>query len=123
MLGIQPTLQGRDSIQPHFVNAPAATADTILKTPVVTGNRIYVLSILVMLQGATDTNVTLNSKPSGGSGTAISSLKTVAAGGGWQQTRACESDYLYRTNPGESLSVTLGAGVDAGIDFTYVEAP
>lgn len=109
-------------IQTAIGNIAAATTDGALTIEgatlaAVPGKRYYVLAILAHLAGSTATNVTLNSKPSGSAGTAISSTKQVAANGGWAMARGNPQDYLYRTKRGEALTVTTGAGSTVGIDL------
>lgn len=109
-------------IQTAIGNIAAGTTDGTLTLEgatlaAVEGKRYYVLAIFAHLAGATATNVTLNSKPSGSAGTAISSTKQVAANGGWVQARGTPQDFLYRTKRGEALTVTTGAGSTVGIDL------
>jgi hypothetical protein len=121
-LGIQYTARGEKAlIQTAIGNIAAGTTDGTLTLEgatlaAVTGKRYYVLGVFAHLAGATETNVTLNSKGSG-AGTAISSTKQVVANGGWVQTRGTEIDYLYKTKRGEALTVTTGAGSTVGIDL------
>ena len=121
-LGIQMNARGEKIlINTALGNIAASTTDATLllegaTLTAVPGRRYYVLAIFAHLAGTTATNVTLNSKGSG-AGTAISSTKQVAANGGWVQARGTPQDYLYRTKPGEALTVTTGAGSTVGLDL------
>lgn len=122
-LGLQFNRSGEKLlIQTAIGNIPASTTDGTLTLEgatlaAVPGKRYYVLAIFAHLADATETNVTLNSKPAGSAGSAISSTKQIAANGGWVQARGCATDYLYRTKRGEALTVTTGPGSTVGIDL------
>lgn len=126
-LGLQYNASGEKRlIQSAFANIPASTTDGTLTLSTggtlaaVAGKCYVVLGIFCHLQDATETNVTLNSKPAGSAGSAISSTKQVVANGGWVQTRGTEADYLYKTKRGEALTITTGTGSAVGVDVLFV---
>lgn len=85
----------------------------------VSGARIAVHQVAVMT-GATATNVTFNTKPSG-AGTAISPQFQCGANGGIVLPYS-EKPWFY-TSAGEGLSVTTGAGSTTGILVYYRAEP
>lgn len=118
-LGLQYNANGeKRQVLTAFANIAANTTDGSL-IAAVTGKTIVVLGVFAHLAGATNTNVTLNSKGSG-AGTAISSTKQIVANGGWVQSRGCDTDYLYKTSRGQGLTLTTGAGSTVGIDVSYI---
>lgn len=99
-----------------IANVAASQTDSEI-VAAVTGAIIRVLSV-AMVCGATATNVTFNTKPSG-SGTAISPLFANGANGG-----AILGENLlgwFQTNRGEGLTVTTAAGSTTGILVIYQE--
>ena len=99
-----------DGVPKAFVNAPAATTDTLV-VAAVPGRKIRVHQVAV-LNGSTATNVTFNSKPAG-AGTAISPLMAEGANGGAVLNHSPVG--WFDTNVGEGLSVTTGAGSVVGV--------
>lgn len=83
----------------------------------VTGKRILVLAFRLHA-GATATDVTFNTKPSG-SGTAISEKFACAANGGRADGFTPTGHFV--TGSGEGLTVTTGAGATTGIGVVYAE--
>lgn len=100
-----------------FANIAASTTDGSI-VAAVTGKRIYVLGVQ-SIAGATQTNITYNSKGAG-AGTAITSLRAYALNGG--EARASSPIGYFQTNVGEALTATTGAGSTVGIDVQYAEA-
>ena len=98
-----------------FANVSASQTDSSLVSAV-TEKAIRVVS-LFMVSGATATNVTFNSKPSG-SGSAITALIADGANGGL--VLPYNPDGWFDTTPGEGLSVTTGTGSTTGITGKYV---
>lgn len=89
--------------------APSQTDSPIVAA--IVGKKIRVLAAL-LVAGATATNVTFTSKPSG-AGTAISQLLALAANGG--AVLPFNPLGWWDTNVGEGLSVTTGTGATVGI--------
>lgn len=125
-LGLQYNAHGQKcAVQTAFGNIAAGTTDGTLTLANggtlagVSGKCYVVLAVFAHLAGSTATDVTLNSKGSG-AGSAISSTKQVVANGGWVQSRGCPTDFLYKTKPGEALTVTTGAGSTVGLDVVFV---
>lgn len=117
-LGINYNRQGsKVTLLTAFANIAAASTDAAF-IPAEAGKRITILSILAHAAGSVETNVTLNSKGPD-AGTAITSTKQISGNGGWSQSRACDTDYLFQTKPGQALTVTTGAGSTVGIDVLY----
>lgn len=103
---------------PAIANVAASQTDSSLVTAV-TGARIAVHQVAVMT-GATATNVTFNTKPSG-AGTAISPTFQCGANGGIVLPYS-EKPWFY-TSAGEGLSVTTGTGSTTGIVVYYRAEP
>jgi len=78
---------------------------------------IYVLAV-AMVTGLTQTNVTFNTKPAG-AGTAISPLFANAISGG--AVLPFNPGVWFKTNAGDGLTVTTGAGATTGILINYVQ--
>jgi hypothetical protein len=97
-----------------FANIAASTTDAILVQPQ-PSRTIRVLGVLV-LAGATATQVTFNSKGAG-AGTAISLTIACAANGGIVLPE--NSNGWFQTNPGEALSVTTGSGSTTGVQIVW----
>lgn len=106
------------SFNPKYAkaNIAANTTDGSI-VAAVTGKRLLVLSFRLHA-GATATNVTFNTKPSG-AGTAISELFACAANGG--RAEGYSEAGHFQTNEGEGLTVTTGAGSTTGIGVVYTE--
>ena len=105
-----------------FVNVAASTTDQ--KFQDLAGNTLnampgqkYRVINYTMICGDTPTNVTFNSKGSGG-GTAISMLHACAPNGGVAPAYAPVGH--FETKLGEALTVTTGAGSSVGIQITYI---
>ena len=98
-----------------FANIAASTTDGALVTAVA-GRKIKVVA-MTAVTGATATNLTFNSKPTG-SGTAITPLFANGANGG--EVLPYNSSVWFQTNAGEGLTVTTGTGSTTGILVTYV---
>lgn len=119
MLGIVKNSHGtRLEIKNAFANIAANTTDGVL-VAAVPDYSIVGLAIFGHLAGSVETLVTLNSKGAN-AGTAISSTKQVAANGGFVMARGCETDFLFRTLPGQALTVNTGSGSTVGFDLVYV---
>src|SRR5258707_14728020 len=97
-----------------FVNVAASQTDNAL-VPAVANRAIRVKS-LVLMPGATATDITFNSKPTG-AGSAIS--PTFA--GGVRTTVVLPHEPLgwFQTKAGEGLTVTSGAGSTVGIIVVF----
>lgn len=99
-----------------FANIAASSTDAALITAV-PGKALRVQGF-IMVTAATATNVTFNTKPSGG-GTAISCLFANGSNGG--VSAAFNFDGWFTTNAGEGLTVTTGAGSTTGVQVSYIE--
>lgn len=124
-------LQGRGGVifdeagvaRPVRRSAPlniAASQTDAAGVPAVEGKIIRVIS-LYALAGGTATNLTLNSKPEGDAGAAISALLANAANGGELLPR--NADGWFQTKAGEALTITTGAGDATGMQVSYIEVP
>lgn len=98
-----------------FANIAQSLPDQSLVT-LTSGKIIRVLSV-VMVAGATPTNITFNSKGSG-AGTPISPLFANGANGG--AVLPFDPFGHFDTNVGEALTVTTGAGSTTGILIKYI---
>lgn len=99
-----------------LANIAASTTDGSL-VAAVPGKALVVVSAF-LVAGATATNVTFNTKPSG-SGTGITCLIANGANGG--AVLPYNEQGWFNTNQGEGLSVTTGTGATVGINVTYLE--
>ncbi len=99
-----------------LANVAASQTDANVITAV-SGKTLRIVSAF-LVTGATATNVTFNTKPSG-AGTAISQLIACGANGGL--VLPYNFDGWFTTNAGEGLSVTTGSGSTTGINVTYLE--
>ncbi len=99
-----------------FANINAGTTDGAVITAVA-GKRIVVIAVAFVC-GATATNATFNTKPSG-SGTAISCLFANAANGG--AVLPANHFGWFQTAVGDGLTLTTGAGATTGVQVTYAE--
>jgi hypothetical protein len=97
-----------------FANPAASQTDSVVKAAV-SGASINVLAVYAVA-GGTATTLTFNSKGSG-AGTAISALLANAANGG--AVLGYNPKGWFRTNAGEGLTVTTGAGSATGIGVVY----
>lgn len=97
-----------------FSNVAAGQTDSSLVAAL--PNKYILVKGVACVSGATATNVTFNSKGSG-SGTAISCLFANGANGGFVLSEA--DGGWFRTNRGEGLTCTTGAGATSGIQITY----
>lgn len=98
-----------------FANVTASSTDSSI-IAAVSGKSIVVVQ-LAMVSGATATNVTFNSKPSG-AGSAISPLFANGANGG--AVLNYNQQGWFKTSPGEGLTVTTGSGSTTGILVGYI---
>ena len=73
---------------------------------------------LVMITGATATNITFNTKGSG-AGTAITSAFANGINGGAVLNYNPEG--WFSTTAGHGLTATTGAGSSTGVNITYIE--
>jgi hypothetical protein len=97
-----------------FANVALSQTDSAVVTAV-PGAKINVLAVYA-IAGGTATNLTFNSKPAG-PGTAISALLANAANGG--AVLGYNPKGWFRTNVGEGLTVTTGAGSATGVGVVY----
>lgn len=97
-----------------FANVAASQTDSVL-VAARTGKRIAVFA-LSFVAGATATEATFNSKPSGG-GSAIS-MKFANAANGGAVLPFCEHGWFV-TRTSESLALTTGAGSTTGVQVVY----
>lgn len=97
-----------------FSNVAASQTDSSVIAAIT--NRIILVKGIVCVAGGTATNLTFNSKGSG-SGTAISALLANAANGG--AVFPIADGGWFKTNSGEALTVTTGAGSATGIQVVY----
>jgi hypothetical protein len=97
-----------------FVSVAASQTDTSV-VAAVPGLRIKVLAFIINHGDTTPSTVTFNSKGSG-AGTAISPVYKFAANGG---ISTANSDGWFKTNVGEGLSVTTGAGSTTTVTVSY----
>jgi hypothetical protein len=98
-----------------FANVAASQTDNAL-VAAVSGRAIRVKS-LVILAGATATDVTFNSKHGSDAGVAVSPL--FAAGVRTPVVLQHEPLGWFQTKAGEALTVTTGAGSAVGIDVVF----
>ena len=117
----------RLTIKRAFANIAASTTDGTFTReagggtlPATTGYRTRVLWVVVVA-GATATNLTFNSKPTSSAGVAISPLLANNSNGG--EVLPPNHDGWFQTASGEQLTVTTGAGATTGILIGYVEVP
>lgn len=109
---------GTTALTPKFAKANVAASSTDSSIiAAVTSKKLRVVS-LVMVCGATATNITFNTKP-GGAGTAISMLFANAANGG--AVLGYNPVGWFETSSGEGLTATTGAGSTTGVQITYIE--
>ena len=99
-----------------FANVAASQTDSPLVTAVA-AKELLILAVAAIC-GDTPTTLTFNSKPVG-AGTAISPLLYNDAAGG--EVLPHNPAGWMKTNSGEGVSVTTGAGSSTGIIVTYVE--
>jgi len=99
-----------------FANVSQSQTDSALVTAVA-GYKLRVIAV-VAIAGATATDLTFNSKPSG-SGVAISPKFANGVNGG--EVLPFNPHGWFETATGEGLSVTTGAGSTTGILVHYVE--
>ena len=98
-----------------FANVAASQTDSSIVSAVA-GKSITVLGF-GLVAGATATTVTFNSKGAG-AGTAISALYALPISGVCVfPVSAPSSGYWFKTNVGEALTVTTGAGATTGIEI------
>lgn len=98
-----------------FANVAASQTDAAV-VAAVAGKKIRVVAVAFVC-GATATNATFNSKPSG-AGSAISMLFANAQNGG---AVLPPNEYgWFETSAGEGLSLTTGTGSTTGVQVTYV---
>jgi len=109
-------LTSSSTVKFAFANVAAASTDSSI-IAAVTSKKIRVLEFRVHA-GATATNITFNSKPSGG-GVAISELFACAINGG--RADGFNPFGHFETVSGEGLTVTTGAGSTVGVGVVYVE--
>ncbi len=109
---------GNSELVPKFAFANVAASQTDAQVvAAVASKKIRVLAVVVVA-GATATNITFNSKP-GGAGSAISCLLANGANGG--AVLPFSPVGWFETAAGQGLSVTTGAGSTTGILVVYVE--
>ena len=123
---VQPVMQAVDRVQAGhsvvatpkfaFANIAAGTTDGAI-VAAVTGKRILVLLFRVMA-GGTATTFTFTTKP-GGAGSAISETYPCGINGG--QAGSYSPVGHFRTDTGEGLSGTTGAGATVAVGVVYVE--
>lgn len=114
-------VQGIRTTQPYtiftstFANVAASQTDSV----VLAGNSGQTVCILEfdMVSQSTGTTVTINDKPSG-SGTAISPAYPNGANGGIA-LNGSGTYCLFKSNQGDGISVTTGAGSQQAIHFVY----
>lgn len=99
-----------------FANVAASQTDQVL-VAAVPGGRIEVLAFSLNHGDTTASVVTFNSKGSG-AGTAISPAFKYSPNGGSNIMDAGAAQW-FRTNKGEALTVTTGAGSTTGIMVVY----
>lgn len=104
------------AVQSAFANISASTTDGSLGIAGVYGKRVALLSA-VFMAGATATNATFNSKPSGSAGSAASMLFANAANGGAVLPFNPHGWLLTKT--GEGLTLTTGSGSTTGVQVQY----
>jgi len=105
----------REAGSTAFANVAASQTDQVLVAAVPLA-RIEVIGVVINQGDTTSSAVTFNSKGSG-AGTAISpALKTSPNGGFVLSTDVVG---YFRTNKGEALTVTTGAGSTTGILVVY----
>jgi len=100
-----------------FANVAASQTDSVLVSAV-PGKSITVLGVVIASGTVAASSVVFNSKGSG-AGTAISPTFTSTIGGvATLPIAAPSSGYWFKTNVGESLTVSTGAGSATGINVT-----
>lgn len=109
-------LDGFAVVKRAFANVAASQTDSEI-VAAVAGKVIRVLSV-TCIAGATDTDITFNSKPAG-AGVAISPLFANVANGGEHLPFNIHGH--FQTASGEGLTVTTGAGSTTGVLISYIE--
>lgn len=100
-----------------FANVSASTTDQVLVVADNTFRSIKVVSV-AFVAGATATNATFNTYPTGGPGVAISCLFANGANGGAVLNR--NEDGWFWTVGGQGLSITTGSGSTLGVLVNYI---
>lgn len=101
-----------------FAKADIAASQTdSVVVAAVAKHRIRVRAYTILV-GGTATNVTFNSKPSG-AGSAISMVHQCGANGGVVIPDSGDNQGWFQTGEGEGLTVTTGAGAQAGVHVVY----
>jgi hypothetical protein len=106
----------REAGSSAFANVAASQTDQVL-VAAIPGGRIEVLAVAINQGAGTASPVTFNSKGSG-AGTAISPTFTYSPAGGSNLGDAGAASW-FRTNKGEALTVTTGAGSTTGVIVVY----
>lgn len=111
-------MAGLTALTPKFAkaNVAASTTDSVI-VAAVTSKVLFILAFRLHT-GAGATVVTFNSKGAG-AGTAISESFALGANGG--HSPGFSPVGHFKTNTGEGLSVTTGAGTTTGVGVVYVE--
>ena len=104
------------AVQSTFANVAASSTDGSLNIAAVSGKRVAVLAV-AFVAGATATNATFNSKPSGSAGSAISMLFANGANGG--AVLGFNLHGWFVTKAGEGLTLTTGSGSTTGVQVVY----
>ena len=99
-----------------FANVSASQTDSVLVAGV--AGRIIRVLFWDAVAGATATDLTFNTKGSG-NGVAITQKYANGINGG--EVENVNPLGWFETNPGESLTVTTGAGSTTGIKVGYIE--
>ncbi len=99
-----------------FANVAASQTDSSIVTA--TAAKVIRVLQVAFVAGATATNITFNTKPTG-AGSAISPLFADAGNGGVVLPYSPVG--WFETGSGEGLTVTTGAGATTGILVTYVK--
>ena len=103
------------AVQSTFANVAASQTNSALVAGV-SGKKIAVLAAS-FVAGATATNATFNSKPSGSAGSAISMLFANGANGG--AVLGFNLHGWFVTKAGEGLTLTTGSGSTTGVQLVY----
>lgn len=109
---------GTTAVTPRFAKANVAAGQTDASVVAAVALKKIRVVGLVMVTGASATDVTFNTKP-GGAGTAISMLFANAENGG--AVLPFNPVGWFETSTGEGLSATTGAGATTGIQVVYLE--
>ena len=109
---------GTTSVTPATALANVAASQTDSSLVSATASQVIRVLALVMVAGATATNITFNTKPAG-AGTAISCLFANAANGG--AVLPYNPAGWFTTASGEGLTCTTGAGATTGIQVVYAK--